>query len=446
MSALRNIVLWPFTSVANWVGALFSSEKKMRENASNWLELAEKVWHFRRDRLSMQESERLRKATADLQHQLKVKADAGKLKLSIEGLESVLRQTGGAIYPKTSLVENVEFFLVAAIVILGVRTYFVQPFKIPTNSMWPTYNGMTPEVFKSKAEEPGLLAKAGRLVAFGAWPHRLDAPVDGEILIPLGGRENRGFVHSRNVRGKSWLVLPTTLRQYTIVVGNEEVTVQVPLDFDFDWAIYEAFFGNNDVYSTKKFVAALEAKIAAGETEIREIDGESLRCVRTGRRVKAGERVLSFDEMTGDQLFVDRISYHFVRPTVGSGFVFRTGNIPYIRQRAGDQYYIKRLVGVPGDELEIKGTTLLRNGAPITGSKAFQANARQLGNYPGYQALGLLSPGSKVKVDPDAFFAMGDNSGNSEDGRYWGFVPAKDAVGRPLFIYYPFTQRWGPAP
>ena len=49
-----------------------------------------------------------------------------------------MRRTGGAIYPKTALIENVEFFLVAAIVILGIRTYFVQPFKIPTNSMWPT--------------------------------------------------------------------------------------------------------------------------------------------------------------------------------------------------------------------------------------------------------------------------------------------------------------------
>jgi signal peptidase I len=40
---------------------------------------------------------------------------------------------------------------------------------------------------------------------------------------------------------------------------------------------------------------------------------------------------------------------------------------------------------------------------------------------------------------------MGDNSGNSADGRYWGFVPAADVIGRPLFIYYPFTRRWGPA-
>ena len=97
-------------------------------------------------------------------------AGAEKLKVGIERLEEVLRRTGGAIYPKTALVENVEFFLVAAIVILGIRTYFVQPFKIPTNSMWPTYNGMTAEVFKTKAAEPNPAAMALRLAAFGAWP------------------------------------------------------------------------------------------------------------------------------------------------------------------------------------------------------------------------------------------------------------------------------------
>jgi signal peptidase I len=295
VSAIRNVVLWPFTSVADWIGALFSSEKKMRENASNWLELADKVWHFRRDRLTMQERERLQKAIADLQRQLKAKADAGKLKLSVEALESVLRETGGAIYPKSSLVENVEFFLVAAIVILGIRTYFVQPFKIPTNSMWPTYNGMTPEVFKNKAEEPGVLAKAGRLVAFGAWPHRIDAPVDGEILIPTGGRQSRGRVHSRAVRGRSWLVLPATVRECTLLVGDEQISFTVPLDFDLDWAIYDAFLREDSTYSTKNLDDALLTKARTVGYVERMIDGEMVECIRTGKVVRRGERVLSFD-------------------------------------------------------------------------------------------------------------------------------------------------------
>ena len=124
-------------AVLGWVG-IRDAEQKMRENAANWLELADKVWHYRRDRLTAAEASELKARTDDLRQRMKERADAAKLKLIIEELEGVLRRTGGAVYPKSALVENVEFFLVAAIVILGIRTYFVQPFKIPTTSMWPT--------------------------------------------------------------------------------------------------------------------------------------------------------------------------------------------------------------------------------------------------------------------------------------------------------------------
>jgi signal peptidase I len=166
-----------------------------------------------------------------------------------------------------------------------------------------------------------------------------------------------------------------------------------------------------------------------------------------GRTVGKGDTLLSFDLLTGDQLFVDRISYHFMRPKVGQGFVFRTDNIPGISDDGTriQQYYIKRLVGVPGDTLEIKSFTLFRNGQPITGSPAFDRNARREGKYPGYQNVGDLSVGRSMTVPARSFLALGDNSANSKDGRYWGYVPAKDVVGKPLFIYYPFTSRWGPA-
>src|SRR5215212_7237369 len=225
-------------------GFFASQEKKMRENAGNWLELGEKVYHYRRDVLPPAQVGELQSRMAELRALVKERKGAEKLKLGIERLEEVLRRTGGAIYPKTALVENVEFFLVAAIVILGIRTYFVQPFKIPTNSMWPTYNGMTPQVFKTRAEEPGAPAVAARLVAFGAWPHRIDAPADGEILVPIGG-EARSIVHCKVVPGRSWLVIPTDVREYTLMVGSQSVKTRVPMDFDFDWAVYEAFFAND---------------------------------------------------------------------------------------------------------------------------------------------------------------------------------------------------------
>ena len=422
----------------------------MRENAANWLELATKVFHYRRDVLAPALVTELQDRNAELRALLKERAGAERLKLGIERLEDVLQRTGGAHYPKSALVENVEFFLVAALVILGIRTYFIQPFKIPTNSMWPTYNGMTPQVFKAKSDEPSAPAVAARLVAFGAWPHRLDAPVDGEVLIPVYG-DGRGIVHGPKVPGRTWLVIPTEVREYAVVVGSEVVKTKLPLDFDFDWTVFDAFFseGEKDTYSQQRFVERMQQR----PFEMRRIDGRDVRCIRTGKFVKAGERVLSFDELTGDQLFVDRVSYHFMRPSVGSGFVFRTGNIPGIAVDYGDQYYIKRLVGVPGDTLELKQPALWRNGRPIEGSDAFDRNARQVERYTGYLngstlrngARYLMTPQEKLRIPDDSYFAMGDNSANSADSRYWGFVPAKDVVGRPIAVYFPFTKHWGPA-
>jgi signal peptidase I len=417
----------------------------MRENAANWLQLADKILHYRRDQLTGAQTQELRQKTADLQLKLKQRADAARLKLGIESLEGLLQQVGGTFYPKSSIVENVEFFLVAAIIVLGIRSYFVQPFKIPTNSMWPSYYGMTPQVFKQRAGEPGPLAMGARLLAFGARPHRLDAPADGEVLIPLLGAERRGWVHSQIVSGRSWLVFPAKVREFTLLVGDEPVKVRVPLDFDLDWLTYDALLSRGEEYTPEGFQVELERRKNLREIESHVVDGENLPCIRTGRRVRTGERVLSFDVMTGDQLFVDRISYHFIRPPVGSGFVFRTGNIPGIVQTYGDQYYVKRLVGEPGDTLEIKNYRLYRNGSPITGAAAFEKNARRQGDYVGYRNVGALAPGGTMKVPPQSFLALGDNSANSQDGRYWGYVPEKDVIGRPLFIYYPFSLRWGPA-
>jgi signal peptidase I len=430
-------------------GLFESQETKAREAAANWLELADKIWCFRRDLLPAEEAEDLRRNTDGLRLQLKTKVGAAELKQGIESLEDVLRRTGGAFYPKTALVENVEFFLVAAIVIIGLKSYFVQPFKIPTNSMWPTYNGMTPEIFAKPSDEPGALKEAVRIVSRGAWPHRLDAPADGEVLVPVGGSESRWLVHCRIVPGHTWLIFPAQLREYTLFVDDRPVTVTVPFDYDFDWVVSDAFFSNGRVRSPRDFLATVQAKISAGEAVTRLVNGLPTTCVRTGRFVKAGDRLLSFDEITGDMLFVDRVSYNFVRPQVGQGFVFATRNIPGIGL---DQYYIKRLVGTPGDTIQIHEPVIYRNGQPISGAQAFEMNARREGQYRGYfngpassGARLLLTDDETLTVPANSYFAMGDNSGSSADGRYWGFVPAKDVVGRPLFIYFPFSSHWGPA-
>src|SRR5690606_917830 len=143
-----------------------------------------------------------------------------------------------------------------------------------------------------------------------------------------------------------------------------------------------------------------EAAISEALMNHRPRPGEIMR-IGTGIRVEAGEPALEFDLLTGDQLFVDRFSYHFVRPKVGDGFVFRTGSIPEL-SREPDKYYIKRLVGVEGDVLEIKNPpVLLRNGERIDGQPVFEKIQSRDGLYTGYVAGGLLAPGRTVEVPED---------------------------------------------
>src|SRR6478609_5745885 len=161
---------------------LYSADGKARRHASHWLEMAERVYDYRRDLLTAPQLERLQSARAGLQASVKAKAAAQAIKAGIEALEKAMRECGGSLYPMSSMVENVEFFLVAAIVILGLRAYFVQPFKIPTNSMWPSYYGMKAESY-APGDEPGVLRKAARFAAFGARHYSVEAPADGEVLM-----------------------------------------------------------------------------------------------------------------------------------------------------------------------------------------------------------------------------------------------------------------------
>lgn len=418
--------------------SIFSSEeKKTRRSAENWLRLAEKVYHYRRDLLKEKEVQELVGASSHLQETMRRKEDASKIRLASERLEDALRKYGGAYYRRYAWTDNVEVLLVAAILAIGIRTYLVQPFKIPTNSMWPTYHGMTHEIFGTD-DVPGGAARVFRGLAYGARRHYVAAPVSGEISIAVV--RDRPRLALRPVPSRRFLIFPSVAHEYVLYVGDAPVGIQVPAEFLLEGVLRDAFFPE-----APSLEAALSARAAAGHQRPAR---DNLLLIGTGRQVEAGEPVLNFDILTGDQLFVDRMSYHFVRPKAGDGFVFRTGDIPGLRSASGvpdDKYYIKRLVGLPGDELRIDPPALLRNGQPISGRPVFEKIQEQEGRYTGYVPEGSLVPGRAVRVPENAFYAMGDNSPNSADSRSWGFVPEDAVVGRSLFIYYPFTRRWGPA-
>jgi len=94
--------------------------------------------------------------------------------------------------------------------------------------------------------------------------------------------------------------------------------------------------------------------------------------------------------------------------------------------------FIKRLVGLPGEVLEIRSGTIFINGKPVLDpvfSKIY------------YYNKGDLAEEGKVTIIPqDSYFVLGDNSASSQDSRYWGFVPKQNILGKAILIYWPFKR------
>jgi len=398
------------------------SISKQKKASKELLQAAHKVYHYRRDLISEGRLVELDKAVGELQALTEDKAvKLEPLSACMGRLDALLRKIGGKIYPKTFWSDNLEVALVAAIIVIGIRTFFFQPFIIPTNSMYPTYSGMNAVVYEDKNEAPAALTRAFRFITLGARHKSLVAKNSGTVQV----------VGEEKVKGKKWFFLPTVLSEYTLQVGGVPHKIRVPADFDMSAAIQRSY---------------PESKI------VRDPDRSYW---DLGTRVEAGDAILRFDITLGDALFVDRISYHFKRPEAGDPFVFRTRHIPGIEgdsKNIVDKYYIKRIGGIGGETLEIKDSSLLVNGKPRTEVEAFARNARKEGEYGGYVYPSsnpanppkiLTGPGDSTEIPEATFVALGDNSANSLDSRYWGFVPEKAVIGRAIFIYYPFTKRWG---
>lgn len=407
---------------------IFKSKKQKR--AKDLLSTAYKVYNYRCDVIDQADAKNLSAAIETVE----TLADDGKLDTKeyaqrADELEKLMRKCGGTIYPLSTWADYTDMIVVAGILAIGIRSFFLQPFKIPTNSMYPSFYGMTSQVYGGVGgvPAPSLPQKIWRFATLAADNYSLTAPEDGELYIEVNApaiARSRGFFAADVRPVKKFLVWPTYEKFYKFQVGDRQMELAVPADFSIEDVVSKSF----DI----------------GENPVVERNGRWL--MKLGN-VQRGEKFLNFDILGGDMLFVDRFTYNFKKPKVGDAIVFRTKYCDGMTQMNGgvpdDKYYIKRLVGEGGDTLSIAGETLMRNGKPATGSVAFDLNAKKSGLYCGYKKEGVFRNADSVKISPKHYFAMGDNSANSLDSRYWGEVPERALVGKSLIIFYPFTSRWG---
>jgi signal peptidase I len=127
----------------------------------------------------------------------------------------------------------------------------------------------------------------------------------------------------------------------------------------------------------------------------------------------------------GDRLIVEKLSYHQHAPQFGDIVVFQPPDLLLSQGYKADQAFIKRVIGLPGQTVEVKQGKVFVDGQGL--DEAYIASP------PNY----VMPP---ITVTPGMVFVMGDNRNNSNDSHVWGLLPQANIIGRAWERFYPFDR------
>src|SRR5208337_3096947 len=164
--------------------------------------------------------------------------------------------------------------------------------------------------------------------------------------------------------------------------------------------------------------------------------------------------------LIGDHVIVNREQFapptHWMGPLMPYRNIRRNDIVVFLSPEEQGLFVVKRIMGIPGDRIHLREGVVYRNGERLAEPYA----QHKVGDYNPYrdnfpavapsdmygvrneqwqQELSSHVEGSDIVVPPDSYFAMGDNRDVSYDSRYWGFIPRRNVIGRPMFIYWSFV-------
>ena len=164
--------------------------------------------------------------------------------------------------------------------------------------------------------------------------------------------------------------------------------------------------------------------------------------------------------LVGDHVFVNRIqvapSTSWAKSLIPYDVIRRGDIVVFFSPETPGLHIVKRIIGVPGDRIHLRNGVVYRNGLKLDKPYVLHDRDETLDAYrdnfpavppPGFDSniwnvwrakLPSFIDGEDIVIPPDSYFGMGDHRGVSLDSRYWGFIPRRNIIGRPMFIYWSF--------
>jgi signal peptidase I len=356
------------------------------------------------DRLSEEETDRISKDLETLNRRVRcVGADTNTVQ--IEASLVALEKQTVRINKEGRLGAIIEAIMIVLVVTLGVRTFFFHPMSIPTGSMEPTFMG----------EQSTVLSDS----------EILNSP---EVFRALCSRLILGkqSIHFRASESGVFEVLDPIPRSFLWIFKQQR--------FSIDGEVHKIWFPPKNLWAR------------AG--------------LKSGMIFSEGEDVIRLRFKSGDHILVNRWVYNFRRPRRGEAVVLATDQIDLIPL---SPFYLKRLVGFGEESVRIGDDRLVRiddesidssilgfehvaksNGVPAEGSYSGYLNGTVARSYRLVDSAPLFpTEEGTLTVRAGNVFVLGDNSANSLDSRTWGDFSQKAIIGRPSFVFWPFSKRFG---
>jgi len=150
--------------------------------------------------------------------------------------------------------------------------------------------------------------------------------------------------------------------------------------------------------------------------------------------------------LVGDHFFLDKISFPANYPTAIRGFlprrsVARLDIIAFKSPTDGNIPFVKRVIGLPGETVEIRDKAVYVNGTKLDEPYKIHVDSTTYSSDAWTpEELKVRDNYGPAVVPANHYFVMGDNRDNSNDSRYWGFVNSDEVIGKPLFVYWSYES------